>query len=177
MPIFFDLDEKPWCTGRDWPNGPPLFRSKSIGRVAPHYWIMRISNLSPDPAGRNGDHVLSPYFVQDGNNPGFGWGKTDTLLPSPNLVFAYLPYPADPTKHFFRVTLQYGTAVSQAKIYECCPVDYIDDWGTRDGITFVTPVSTGINWAWGNPVVQMLIGKYSRLPAHSCRGDFKGEWP
>jgi len=175
MPLF-DPDPHPWCWGRRYCNAPAEMRIRCMLRSPPYWWIVNVTGVDPDPHNLNGSHLLIPYLWNTGLNPTVVW-SVDTADSVGYVRLAYQRVTSDPhSNRVLQVQISQNASLSRTATAQTAQFDRVFNWGSFDG-QHPVPVVYSVNWEGAQDVdLQIQIGEYSRLPAHSCRGDYKGPW-
>lgn len=174
---FLTFPQQPWCTGRSYPNGASAAKVRTVGRNPPYFWIIECHNFESDSLGFNGLHTLHLNRVATGADPYVEWAHNLPWFTGSQMVVEWDTSPFDASKKRLTVNLRYGSSESERRIWALTAVDYTTDWMQWDNATPGLEYSAP-GWSHGaTAFVQMKIGLYSRLPAHSCIGDYNGPWP
>ncbi len=167
----------PWCTGRTYPNAPPAWKHHSLTRPPPYFWIINKVAGGTFPCEPYPLSVLRPYTWTEGanGNVSWAWYHADETMHFPTYRLFWRAISFTQRDWFLQVT-PCGSGVHFQE-WRSAPFGPVNDWRSFDGLVFSDKTNQNGSWPYGDTLYQLQVGEYSRLPAHSCRGDYGGEWP
>lgn len=177
MPFIEFPNDAPWCTGRTYCNGPAESKIQCLVRPPPFWWIVEYDGFAPAFADLNGESIAFPYRVATGLNTFVQWIKKYPSHVPFRTIIEWGPDPINVGKRWFLIHFENPPSLTQHKLWGWNNLgpgnDWMADWDdTTPPLTFTSPL-----WGLGDVTVQLKVGTYARVPAHSCRGDYGGEWP
>lgn len=176
MPVY-PYNTIPWCTGRIYPNAWAEMNQQSVTRRPPYFWLINAAGFVGAPCALNTEVVLRPFQTPEGKNtsPQWVWYHADETMVSYTYKLFWRRR-ADGDREWFLQVTPCGSGIHFQE-WRSAPFQVVFNWRSFDGLVFADKVSQSVGWPYGSPGFQLRVGEYSRLPAHSCRGDYNGEWP
>jgi len=172
------VSNPPWCSGRNYCNASSPSKFWSLRRPPPHYWLLELDGFEGIYSWLNDTFVMRYDRYTTGYWPQCIWQSRQTEHPPESLqLFWEKDTLGDPHYAYMLVVQLIWPTISQRVSWVRNDFAPVVDWNDFDDLV-MTEYERGPLFDGGADLLCRLhIGNYDRLPAHSCRGDYNGEWP
>jgi len=167
----------PWCTGRRYCNAAPPSKFWCYRRPPPHFWRVSFDGFTGIWDWMNDDFIFRYYAYTTGRFPQAIWRSMMTEHPPENFQLFWGQQPTLGTGHqYWWVVQTIWPTISQRVSFASGPHAPVTDWYVFDDFAF-SEFERGPLFDGGDDLhVRLKIGEYDEIPAHSCRGDYHGDW-
>jgi len=168
----------PWCSGRDYCNAAPPSKVWCVRRPPPHFWQTECSGFTGIYEFMNEVITYRLHSCTTGHFPVLTWYGQIAGKPPENFLVVWTPIVSAGAIDGYYIVVQFiwptfSQRISFARFF----ANPIGVWEEVSALSLPEFERGPLFPEDDHPTCGIRMGTYANLPAHSCRGDYGGEWP